>query len=137
MRRLLQSKPPGNISTPPPPAELVKGLASRRDSRVLAATSSAIALSLGSARHDIRDPSDDDATARGRDTNWQTAYSVARMAVEIAKETSDMFLPLKAVVGAVSVLIKNYDVSVSLPRTENLLILPVSRSSKHRIMRRL
>jgi len=33
------------------------------------------------------------------------------MAVDIAKESSDMFLPLKAVVGALSVLIKNYDVS--------------------------
>ena len=34
------------------------------------------------------------------------------MAVEIANESSDMFLPLKAVVGALSVLIKNYDVSI-------------------------
>jgi hypothetical protein len=33
------------------------------------------------------------------------------MAVEITKETSDMFLPLKAVMGALSVFIKNYDVS--------------------------
>jgi len=33
------------------------------------------------------------------------------MVVDIAKESSDMFLPLKAVVGALSVLIKNYDVS--------------------------
>ena len=38
------------------------------------------------------------------------------MAVEIAKESSDLFLPLKAVVGALSVLIKNYDVS-PLPMT--------------------
>ena len=34
------------------------------------------------------------------------------MAVEIAKESSDMFLPLKAVVGAISVLIKNHDVRI-------------------------
>lgn len=33
------------------------------------------------------------------------------MAVEIANASSDMFLPLKAVVGVLSVLIKNYDVS--------------------------
>ena len=44
---------------------------------------------------------------------WQAAYGAARVAVEIAKESSDMFLPLKAVAGALSVLIKNYDVSVS------------------------
>jgi hypothetical protein len=34
------------------------------------------------------------------------------MAVEIAKESSDMFLPLKAVVAAMSALVRNYDVSV-------------------------
>jgi len=46
------------------------------------------------------------------------------MAIEIAKETSDMFLPLKAVVGAVSALMKNYDVSVkSRSPTEYLLSL--------------
>ena len=41
------------------------------------------------------------------------------MAVEVAKESSDMFLPLKAVVGALSVLIKNYD--VSSPRNSRLV----------------
>ena len=123
MRRLLQSKLRGDISTPTPPAELVKDLASRRDSRALAATSSAIALSVGSANYDTLDESSDGATVRGRDTNWQTAYSVAKMAVEIAKESSDMLLPLKAVVGAISVLIKNYDVSLFRLRTEHLLIL--------------
>ena len=50
---------------------------------------------------------------------WQTAYAAAKMAVEIAKESSDMFPPLKAVVGAMSVLFQNYDVSVSRPRTEH------------------
>ena len=35
------------------------------------------------------------------------------MALEVAKESSDAFLPLKAVVGAISVLIKNCDVSMS------------------------
>ena len=41
------------------------------------------------------------------------AYGAARMAIEMAKESSDMFPPLKAVAGAVSVLIKNYDVNTS------------------------
>ena len=35
---------------------------------------------------------------------------MARTTVEIAKECTDMFPPLRAVVGAVAVLIKNYDV---------------------------
>ena len=33
------------------------------------------------------------------------------MAVELARESSDVFLPLKAVLGALTVLIRNYDVS--------------------------
>ena len=34
----------------------------------------------------------------------------SEVAVEITKESSDLLLPLKAVAGALSVLIKNYDV---------------------------
>jgi len=89
----------------------------------LAATSAAIALSIGSAFPDTRDPSSSGATVQERDTGWQTAYDAIRMAVEAIKESSDMFLPLKAVVGAISVLMKNYDVSVSRLRTEDPLIL--------------
>lgn len=44
---------------------------------------------------------------------WTTAYSTTKMVIEITKESSDMFLPLKTVVGALFVLIKNYDVSLS------------------------
>ena len=111
MRRLLTPKPSADISTSTPPAGLVEDLAFRRDSRVLVATSSAIALSLGSALYDTRDGSSDGATVRRRDAGWQTTYGAARMAVEIAKESSDALPLLKAVVGVVSILIKNYDVS--------------------------
>ena len=72
-----------------------------------------IALSTSSAFSNVRDESGEGVAIRGRDTVWQTAYGAARMAVEIANESSDLFLPLKAVVGAVSVLILNYDVSSS------------------------
>jgi hypothetical protein len=114
MPRLHKSKPPAvvAVSTPTPPPELVQNLTSQRDSRALAATSTAIALSIGSAFYNTRDTSGDGATVRGRDTGWQTAYAAARTAIEITKESSDMFLPLKAVAGAMSVLIKNYDVSI-------------------------
>ena len=115
MPRFRKSKPPADISvsTPTSPAQLVQDLASRRDSRALAASSTAIALSIGSAFYDTRNTPSDGAAVQGRDTGWQTAYNAAKMAVEITKESSDMLLPLKAVVGAVSVLIKNYDVSMS------------------------
>jgi hypothetical protein len=114
MHPLRKSKRPADISasTPTPPAELVQNLASQRSSRTLAVSSTAIALSIGSAFHDMRDTSSDGAAVRGWGTGWQTAYGAARMAVEIAKESSDMCPPLKAVVGAMSVLIRNYDVSV-------------------------
>ena len=113
MPRLRNSKLPA-VSTPRPPGELAKKLKSlpRGDSRTLVASSTAIALSIASPFYDTRDaPSDGDAV-RGKDTGWQTAYSTARMTIEITKEASDMFPPLKAVVSAISVLIKNYDVGV-------------------------
>jgi len=89
----------------------------------LAATSAAIALSIGSAFSNTHDASGSGATVQGRVTGWQTAYNAIRMAIETVKESSDMFLPLKAVVGAISVLMKNYDVSVSYLQTKHLLIL--------------
>ena len=111
MSRLRNSKSPA-VSTPRPPGELARKLGSlpQGDSRTLAASSIAIALSIASPLYNTCDvPSDGDAV-QGRHTGWQTAYSAARMAIEITKESSDMFPPLKAVVGAMSVLIKNFDV---------------------------
>ena len=114
MRRLLKPKLPANIPdpTPAPPAELVQDLTSRRDYRTLAASSTTIALSICPPIHGTCDTSNDGTIVHERDTGWKTAYAAARMAVEITKESSDMFLPLKAVVGAMSVLIKDYDVGV-------------------------
>ena len=123
MRRLLKPKSPADTPAPTPRAELVRNLSSQRDLRTLGATSSAIALSLGSTYYDVYDSSGDGPNVQDRDTGWQIAYGVARMAVEIAKESSDMLPPLKAVVSALSILITNYDVSVSYTRTERPLIL--------------
>ena len=75
----------------------------------LAALSTSIASAIGSPSQGPSDP-DADQPETSKESRWRTTYAAARMAVEIAKESSDMFLPLKAVVGAVSVLIKNYDV---------------------------
>ena len=75
----------------------------------LAALSTSIATAIGSSSQGPSDSSaDQPETSKG--SHWRTAYVTARMAVEIAKESGDMFPPLKAVAGAVSVLIKNYDV---------------------------
>ena len=89
--------------------ELITSHLRAKDLRALAASSSAIALSIASPSYD---PTDNAANEPGssKESVWKTAYGTARMAVEIANASSDMFLPLKAVVGALSVLIKNYDV---------------------------
>ena len=86
-----------------------------KDPRVLAASSSVIALSIGSPSCDSSDITPDEPGS-SKESGWRTAYGAARMAVEIAKESSDMFLPLKAVVGALAVLIKHHDVSPQVPR---------------------
>ena len=100
-------------SAPESPVEIIKKeLVTARGLRTLAASSSAVALSIGSPSCDPR-PSDTSPNEPGssEESGWKTAYGAAKIAIEIAKESSDMFLPLKAVVGALTVLIKNYDVS--------------------------
>ena len=114
MRFLRRSKSSGDIpaSAPVFPANLVQKFVSKRKPEALAISSATIGLSIGSPFSSARGSSVDVNPGGGRDSGWQTAYATARMAVEIAKESSDMCLPLKAVVGAMSVLIQNCDVSV-------------------------
>ena len=119
MRRFRKKFSPATPTTDPPPTspiveylkqELATFHPRVKDQRALAASSSAIALSIASP---TCSPVDDalDEPGSSKESSWKTAYGAARMAVEIANASSDMFLPLKAVVGALSVLIKNYDVS--------------------------
>jgi len=124
MPHFRRPKQPAGTTTPipTPPEELVQDLTFQRDSRALAATSATIALSIGSAFKDTRGTFNDGTTVRGTDAMRQTAYFAVRMAVEVIKESSDMFLPLKAVAGAISALMKNYDVSVSCSRVGCFLI---------------
>ena len=112
MHHLRKSKAPADTpaSTPTSPEKLVK----KRDPRALATLSAGIALSIGSASNDTRGTSSDGTTVPGTGAVLQTTYAAVRMAVEITKESSDLCPPLKAVVGAMSALMKNYDVSVSV-----------------------
>jgi hypothetical protein len=55
--------------------------------------------------------SQEHSSHQAADSAWKTAYSAAKIAIDTIKESSDMLPPLKTVVGALSVLIKNYDVS--------------------------
>ena len=114
MPRLRKSKQPA-VPTPVPPPDLAQRLESppQGDSGTLVASSTVTTPLLGSAFYTVRDTSSSGSIFRGNDADWQAAYSAARVALEIVKESSDMFLPLKAVAGAMSVLIKNYDVGIS------------------------
>lgn len=94
----------------------------RGDSRALAASATAIALTIGSAFFNTRDKPGGGVTVRREYVGWKPAYAAVKMAVEAVKESSDLYLPLKAAVGAVSILMKNFDVSVSYLQTENVLI---------------
>jgi len=98
--------------SPTPPTQPVQRLAPQRDSKVFAATSSAITPSIGAAFNDPRGTSSGGLTVQRIDKIRGTIYLAVRMAVDITKESSDLFPPLKAVVGAVSVLMDNYDVSM-------------------------
>jgi len=120
--------------TPTPESFIWKKLSTlhRGDVKALAASSIAVASSIGSpSLNNPRPPCSGGQSAAAHtshpdhhdaigqeprhhqvaDSAWQTAYSTAKMVIGIAKESSDLFLPLKAVVGALSVLIKNYDVN--------------------------
>ena len=92
--------------------EVVEAHSKAENPRVLAASSSSIALPICSSPRDPSDVGSND-TESSQESGWRTAYGAAKIAVEVAEESSDMFLPLKAVVGAVAVLIKNYDVHCS------------------------
>lgn len=100
---------------PTTPIELVEKEAvrtyskSKKDTKALAFSSCAIALSIVSPSCDLSDAAFN-GPGSSKESGWRTAYGAARMAVEITKESSDMFLPLKTVVGALAVLIRNYDV---------------------------
>ena len=113
-KKSLSSKTPTNSPprTPTPPVvehierELATPHPRTKDRRALGAAPSAITSPSC-------DPTDNapDEPGSSKESAWKTAYGTAKMAFEIANASSDMFLPLKAVVGALSVFIRNYDVS--------------------------
>ena len=101
-------------STPTQPAEYIRRELAKfhpqdKDKRAIAASTSAIALSSVASC----DPTNIALNEPGssKESAWKTAYGAAKIAIEVIKESSDVLPPLKAVVGALSVLIKNYDVS--------------------------
>ena len=102
------------LHTPTSPAEPAKrerfNLWARNNQGALAAPSNA--LSTVPVTCDLTNPAPNvNEPAPSKESVWRAAYGAAKIAVEATKESSDVFPPLKAVLGAISVLIKNYDVS--------------------------
>ncbi|KAF9785244.1 hypothetical protein BJ322DRAFT_1108700 [Thelephora terrestris] len=110
--RPTNSPPP--TPTPPVVEPVKQGLPIKhtkaKDLSVLAASATAIALSVASPSCSPMDTALDEP-GPSKESCWKTAYEAAKIAIDIANASSDMCLPLKAVVGALSVLIKNYDQS--------------------------
>ena len=127
MRRFRKKSSATPTNTPPPMVEYIKReLATfhprTKNPRALAASSSSIALSIASPSSYPADGAFDEPGS-SEESAWKAAYGAARMAVDIAKDSSDMFPPLKAVMVALSVLIKNYDVCLF----QHLILLTADR----------
>jgi len=53
----------------------------------------------------------DEGTASQSESNWMsTAYSSTRVVIDVVKESSDVFPPLKSVAGGLAAILKHYDV---------------------------
>ena len=102
------------LAPTPPTAEYTRQRLStfrlwKKDRRALAASSSAVALSIISPSCDPTDSAPDEP-GLSKESVWKAAYGAARIAVDVAKDSFDMFPPVKAVLVALSVLMKNCDV---------------------------
>ena len=54
-------------------------------------------------------------------SDWKsTAYATTKLAIDLVKETSDAFPPLKAVAAGLSVILNHCDVSFVSPRSNDL-----------------
>lgn len=110
--------PANATDTPPPIMEYIRQELSTfhprvKDRRALAALSSAIALSVASPSRGPIDTTPDEPGS-SKESGWKAAYGAAKIAVDVAKDCSDLLPPLKAVMVALSVLVKNYDVGPPL-----------------------
>ena len=63
------------------------------------------------------------------ESGWRsTAYASAKVVVDVVKESSDVFVPLKSAAGALTVILKHYDVwCISSASSMILTITPASK----------
>jgi hypothetical protein len=66
----------------------------------------------------------DRGAANENKRNWKsTAYSSAKVVVDVVNESSDVFPPLKAAVGGLAAILKHYDVWSISPIPSTVLII--------------
>jgi len=57
----------------------------------------------------------DPSAAYENKSNWKsTAYASAKVVIDVVKESSDVFTPLKSVAGGLSAVLKHYDVRIPI-----------------------
>ncbi|KAF9785208.1 hypothetical protein BJ322DRAFT_817690 [Thelephora terrestris] len=78
------------------------------DIRLLPALANTIALAIASPSCGSSNPALDEPGS-SKESSWKAVYEPLKLAIDVANASSDMCLPLKAVVGALSVLVRNYD----------------------------
>ena len=83
----------------------------------------------GECKHlESSDPVPDQSVATENGSSWKsTAYSSAKMVINVVKESSDVFPPLKAAVGGLAAILKHCDVwSISPTQSMMLTIAPAN-----------
>jgi hypothetical protein len=70
------------------------------------------------------DRAPDQGIANENKSNWKsTAYSSAKVVIDVVKESSDIFPPLKAAVGGLAAILKHYDVRSISPTPSTILTI--------------
>ena len=73
---------------------------------------------------------DERATTQNKPSWLSAAYSSAKVVIDVVKESSDVFPPLKSVAGGLAAILKHCDVGrlPSIPPT--ILIIPLASNSQ-------
>ena len=72
----------------------------------------------------------DPSAAYENKSNWKsTAYASTKLVIDVVKESSDIFTPLKSVAGGLSAVLKHYDVRYAYLATPSASLIVVELAS--------
>ena len=75
----------------------------------------------------------DPSAAYENESNWKsTTYASTKLVIDIVKESSDVFTPLKSVAAGLSAVLKHYDVRYAWPAapSTSLIIVELANNGK-------